>query len=666
MKLHKLIFGTLFAAVIMFGSCTDQIQFGNAFISKAPGAGATADTVFNSAEYTTQYLTGIYKMQYYGIPWRSSNSSPLSASYWTGQVESLSDCWQLFFSGSQVYKAYYNDQLTASSTMVYGYGTENVWELVHAAYNLIENVGNVPGLSESEKNHMAAEAKCLIASAYFNLMRFYGGLPIVDHSYAVTESDYNIERSTIAQTVDFIVGLLDEAAPNLEWQMTEDQLQVEEGRWTKAGAMALKCKVLCFAASPIFNDSQPYYEGKYTMERDSLVWYGGYSEDRWVRCRKACDEFFAQLKSNGGYELVQPTSNDQAGYRYAYRYAYINEYSPELLHVTRVTNTTNDSKYSGYNLPNNKNSRYSYCPTQEYVEMFPWSDGKPFDWDESEKAGELDHMFVKGDTVKGKQMLQNRVYTRDPRLYEVMDVNGAEQTADWSSGKMSGANFETWVGGTDAGTGTKTESGVYATSYRLNKYIIGAVYKRKFPQWVVLRLSDIYLIYAEALAQADNNLTEALKYVDAVRARVGLKGLAECNPSLNLTTNKDNLVEEILRERACELGFEDTRFFDMIRYKRSDLFEKKLHGLRIYRLVKDGSSWKREETQWYNADRKNYAKKESSNPERYYEPSHFDYEKYEISVGARGWWNGFDVKWFLHPFPQTEVNKGYLEQNPGW
>lgn len=69
-------------------------------------------------------------------------------------------------------------------------------------------------------------------------------------------------------------------------------------------------------------------------------------------------------------------------------------------------------------------------------------------------------------------------------------------------------------------------------------------------------------------------MQKAIDQVDIVRARVGLGGLAKCNPTKNLTTDKNALLEEILRERACELGLEDVRFFDMIRYKRADLFQK--------------------------------------------------------------------------------------------
>ena len=221
------------------------------------------------------------------------------------------------------------------------------------------------------------------------------------------------------------------------------------------------------------------------------------------------------------------------------------------------------------------------------------------------------------------------------------------------------------VGGTQVGNASKTNSGKYGTGYRMLKYIVGEVMRRKFPQWNAIMLSDIYLLYAEALLQADNNATEAIKYVDAVRARVGLKGLVECNPDKNLTSNKQALLDEIMRERACDLGFQLERYFDMIRYKRADLFERPLHGLRIYRLVKDGDNWKREESQWYN---KSFNKKLEETDPNFYEPSHFDFERFQITTGARYWWtNGFDPKWYLTPFPITEVNKGYgLVQNAGW
>jgi hypothetical protein len=88
--------------------------------------------------------------------------------------------------------------------------------------------------------------------------------------------------------------------------------------------------------------------------------------------------------------------------------------------------------------------------------------------------------------------------------------------------------------------------------------------------------------------------------------------------------------------------------------------------LRIYRLVKaKNDNWVREESQWYN---KSFNKKLKEDDPNFYEPSHFDFERFAITTGARKWWtDGFDPKWYLQPFPITEVNKGYgLTQNAGW
>ena len=154
-------------------------------------------------------------------------------------------------------------------------------------------------------------------------------------------------------------------------------------------------------------------------------------------------------------------------------------------------------------------------------------------------------MFIKGDRKIGKQELQNVKYTRDPRLYETVSVNGQRDKVNVGDGKSTGQNVELYVGGTNAGTDPDNCVGAFATGYFHNKYIAdgitGSAYEREKPHWVEMRLSDLYLIYAEALLQADGNNVKALEYIDKIRARVGLKGLAECNPSENLTTNKDSL-----------------------------------------------------------------------------------------------------------------------------
>lgn len=144
---------------------------------------------------------------------------------------------------------------------------------------------------------------------------------------------------------------------------------------------------------------------------------------------------------------------------------------------------------------------------------------------------------------------------------------------------------------------------------------------------------------------------------------MGLKGIASCNPKLNLRSDKENLINEILRERACELGMTNNRYFDMVRYKRTDWMTKKLHGLAIYRMERNSTGkWVRRYTPWLGPD------KDAKVPE----PSRFEYEIFELINGKRAMWdldpNSDQVKkWLLSPLPQQEINKNYgLVQNPGW
>ena len=665
---------------LSLGACTDTVKFGNAFLEKAPGGTVTADTVFSNPEYTRNFLAGIYATQYYNLPTNSTNAAPQCQNYWKGMPDALGDDFHLLFNNTIVFGKYYNGSLTSAidgnkNGNIYPYTNEYIWENVRHCWILIENIDKVPDMTDAEKARIKDEARCLMAYAYFIAFRFYGGLPIIKGSFTGSEGSYDLPRRSVESTVNFMVDQLNTVIKNkaLPWAYEGSEADTETGHWTLAGAMALKCKVLQFAASPLFNDAQPYWQGKYTVEADTCAWYGGSKPELWQQLKQACADFFAQMNANGHYHLVQPLGTTQEDYRYAFRSGYILQNSPEILHSIRRSNNSHGNDYGWYNLGwggkangSGGNDRYAYCPTQEYVEMFPWADGTPFDWDKAQQEGKLDYMFVKGDTVKGQQLLQNLQYTRDPRLYETVMVNGDRQTLNWGDGRASGANWEMWVGGTTVGNASKTNSGKYGTGYRMLKYIVGEAMRRKKPQWNAIMLSDIYLTYAEALLQADNNATEAIKYVDAVRARVGLKGLVECNPGKNLTSNKQALLDEILRERACDLAFQLERYFDMIRYKRADLFERTLHGLRIYRLVKDkNDNWVREESQWYN---KSFNKKLKEDDPNFYEPSHFDFERFAITTGARKWWtDGFDPKWYLQPFPITEVNKGYgLTQNAGW
>ncbi len=698
MKLHhKIVTGVvaLLIGSMAFTACTDEIKFGNAFIEKTPGGTVSLDTVFGSAEYTRQFLVGLYVLQYYGLPFKNATSAPWSASYWNSKLDAMTDCYQQHFSGSEAYNRYYGGLLTSNNSGLIGYNNDFVWETVRRCWLLIDNIDNVPGLSDQEKKNMIAQAKCLAAARYFDLYSIYGGLPIIDRTYTGTETSYETRRATAEQTAEFMVRLLDEAIPDLRWAYNGSTIDTDAanntGRWTAAAAMALKAKILLFNASPLYNDDQPYYDGSSEAERDSIVWHGGFKQERWQRALQACKDFFDSNASNGNYyglnmaTASKPTPED---YRQAYRMGYIYQGSREIIHRTAVTTTTsNKASYQWCNFvgpfgSSNGPFRNSYGPTEEYVEMFPWANGAPFNWEQDSIDGniygEKGQLFYKYTQLKTSV---KKEASRDPRLYENAIVNGQTLSLNWTTGKPEGDAYELWVGGEhesndvailgEDGKTQITEKDVarFSTGYGTIKYYLGQEYYGKFVHWVYLSYDEMLLMYAECLAQC-GDLEGAIAKVDEVRARVGLKGLkfgqaaykGDKSKLPNLTT-KEGVLSEILRERACELGMSNNRYYDMIRYKRTDWMTKRLHGLVTYRMMQNSKKeWVRSSRPYIGDDKKAGQK----------EPSVFDYERFELQNCARVLWdyspNDLEVrKWLLMPLPLSEINKNYgLVQNPGW
>ena len=641
MKHFSKWFIVAFVGVALFvSSCVDQVKFGDSFLEKAPGVAVTQDTIFGKATYARAFFWNTYSKLYYALPvyWNT-----VEGKMNTGIFEMMSDCWHSHTDWNGINRKYYSGSYKAgdedsSDDTRFGYTKENCWEAIRAALLFVENVGRVPDMEDAEKKRLAAEAKVIVASRYFDLFRHFGGLPLIKETYDVQPS-YELPRATVEETVKYMVDLLDEAAatPELPWDLGTDDTNWQ-GRFTKAAAMGLKCKILLFAASPLFNDDEPYCtEPPQDAVTNHQVWYGAYKPELWEQCWQACDDFFKELQAKGYYELTQATEATAKGYRDAYNKAYFTrENNKELListHISRFSkfNSWDEWQYIFVNSGNGTVITGGLTPTLEFMEMFPMSKGEPFQLNSTTNPFYTDNDYNKP--------------TRDPRLYETMLVNGT-QFGDHAA--------ELWIGGRDNINDTEKETGKYATGFGCYKFYKEGVnsLKDKYLQWPYLRLAEMYLIYAEALLKSKNDLTGAIEQVNKVRARVGLGDLAACNPDKNLTNDANALLEEILRERACELGLEDVRLFDMTRYKRDDLFRKQLHGLKIYRNDGGGN------TPWSGS---------TGNSSTYPKPTQFTYEAFPLVNPSRAWWSNFSPKWYLSAFPPSEVNKKYgLTQNPGW
>lgn len=609
----------LIAGGLLMNVACEDLAFGDKFLQKPPSSDVTIDTIYSTAEYARRVLWYSYQYLPYGL-----ETNGYWTTMWLGNIEGLTDLSQDYLGYSGVNKVYYAGNYNAgiedtprqtymATKIRFNESETHMWSAIRHAWLTVENIDRTPDMSAEEKSRLKAEAKMIVAIYYTHMLRHYGALPIVDKAIPVDEINMP-KRATLQETVDFIDGLLQEVidCPEFPWNIPAEEMGNWDGRMTKAGAYGLRARLHLFVASPLFNSDQPYWPGQAADEK--MTWFGNYDRERWGKAVKACEDFFKALEQNGFYRLVQKEDVNEGEYRYAFRKAYFDRGTTEtLISVRRNIFKANDNKF-----PDQALRWGAICPTKEYFDMFQTAEGKEFDWNNPEHAKNpfvnrdprLNETFIlDGDIYQGRNVEVTQKYPKDPDNYP--------EGKDWGKGKLPVKSLLT---------------GLACRKWGLDR---GGEYNGHIIQWPHLRIAEIYLSYAEALNEYNNGPTPlAYDMVDMVRARVGLKGIKECYGAMT----QEEFREALLRERACEFGYEEVRFFDLIRWKKTDVFSKPLHGLNVYK----------------NKNTKEYI-----------------CEEFPLLGGdqSRVWWNpgGFAEKWFLSAFPSKEVNKGYgLIQNPGW
>ena len=664
-KLNNILVLGIFSAFLV-SACVDRFAVGDAFLEKAPGVEVNIDTVFSNAEYTRNFLWSAYGQLY--CTYTSGNMMN------GAPIDVLSDSYQCYVSWGGPMQSYYPGLLTENAQDTedgnfqgkFSYSTKSgldsdaggrvsIYETVRKCWQIIENIDRVPKMDENEKSRIRGEAYTIMASRYFDAFRNFGGLCLARKAYAVGEH-FEGGRSTAWETVQFIDSLCVCAInePGYIWNIPDADINQWSGRLTRASARALRAKLWMFAASPLFNDDKPYME--YTPDKVTEftniehVWFGKKDASLWNRCLEACNDFFNENASNGNYySLIQPATQDEAGYRTAFRRAY--RYRNDATHHEKLfdahpTKTMSDGGW-GWGWPGFALDCYRQggaVPTNELVECFGMKDGRDFPY--------MD-LYGAGKNPEGIDIFADR----DPRLYETVLVPRQELPAGFD---YAGFKYvDTWVSGAgyyDANNFGDANGDDAKSGYRKFKWMLDYTSSRMDDEYIgisYIRLAEMYLIRAEARAET-GDFQGALDDLDVVRSRVGLGRIEKMNPQLNLTSNKENLIEEILRERNCEIGSEcGDRLYDMVRRKRQDLFTKPLHEIRIYRLDANGNRLTEGDQRWNPGDP--WPK--------------FEYEKPEITVGRRRWWEPgyWTNKWYLDPVSRIEVQKKYgLTQNPGW
>ena len=414
------------------------------------------------------------------------------------------------------------------------------------------------------------ELRFLRAYFYFELFRAYGDVPLV------TTTLTNAQANTIARTpadeiVKFIVEELDAVAPYLPVSYLTE-VGNELGRATRVAAFALKARTLLYAASPLFNPSN--------------------DKAKWEKAAEAC-KFVLDNAAEWGLKLS----------------AYGSLWGHDAFVNKELIFGLGRGSFNSFEMANYpvgvENGSSGNCPTQSFVDQYEYQEGgETF---VHRYPGSIDLKTV--DPYEGL----------DPRFALTVVRNGDEWPTNGSQKKA----IEIFQGGFNA----LPKYGATPTGYYLKKYVDGACVTTADNQtirrhtWILMRLGEFYLDYAEAVFNATgsaNNATYGLTANEAVNV---LRKRASVNMP-EFTEDGEAWVARYERERMVELAFENHRFWDVRRWKKGPQYFRTIQVAEI-------------------------------------SPSLL----LTRSTVNRQW----DDKYYFYPIPQSELKKNpNLTQNAGW
>ena len=418
------------------------------------------------------------------------------------------------------------------------------------------------------------ELRFLRAYFYFELFKTYGDVPLV--TTTLTNGQANtIERTSADKIVNFIVEELDAIAPYLPENYTTE-MNSEIGRATRIAAYALKARTLLYAASPLHNPTG--------------------DKTKWAKAAEAC-KYILDNASTWGLKLST----------YGSLWGHDAFFNSELIFgLGRGDDRDHGNIFEKANYPVGvENGSSGNCPTQSLVDQYEYQDnGETFG---QRYPGNIDLNTV--DPYEGL----------DPRFALTVVKNGDE----WPSNGAQKKVIETFTGGFNAAP----KYGATPTGYYLRKYVDGScvttadnqTYRRH--TWIVFRLGEFYLDYAEAVFNATGSANDDTYGMTANEAINKLRTRADIQMP-KFTEDGEEWVARYERERLVELAFENHRFWDVRRWKKGAQYFKTIQVATI-------------------------------------SPSLM----LTRSTVTRQW----DDKFNFYPIPQSElVKNSNLTQNPGW
>lgn len=437
-------------------------------------------------------------------------------------------------------------------------------------------------------NNYQWEVRFMRAYNYFRLVRQYGGVPLIT-SYMNAEEANGQPRVGTDEIFAFIddecVAIKDTIIAN--YSGAYNSLENEPGRVNNLGVLALRARAALYHASPLFSQGKSDSEVKELWHQAAL---------RANECIKACKERGMKLANDYGKLFATANWSDAEAIK-------------EIIFATRVAKSNNFEKY---NFPiGMKDAGGGNCPTENLVSAYEMTNGLPIT-----------------DPNSGYDA-QNPYEGRDKRLALTVAVNGEK----WPNNLDKDA-LETYYGGVNSRSVTYgTPTGYYLKKYVNGETkISGSGVTQTEHTWVLFRMGQLYLDYAEALLNytgkgyesvEDFTMTPA-EAINQVRARAG-------QPALPEGLGYDEFWNRYERERFVELAFEGHRIFDVRRWMKAPQFFK---DIKVMEITKNGDD---------------LTFKPVVNP---------------TYITRREWAGDHQYFW---PIPQAEVLKsGALVQNPGW
>lgn len=483
------------------------------------------------------------------------------------------------------YDENYINQGSMTPSKGYRQSWGNYYKAIRQASTFISHVDDCgdANLTPELKRQYKAEARFLRAYYYFNLFRWYGPLVILPETELAPDApldEISIPRSTVDQTVQYIYDELEKACNEglLRWYTSP----MDYGRGTQAAARALQCRLLLYAASPLYNGNPDYTRYAYfkTSEGEPLF-NPNYSNEKWTNARNAAKRFLDEFGSQFSLYQYKEDPDPMKNYQYLFLEA---DWSKN----SEVIFARNDCSYWDLeaNAPRFVNGWAGYAITQNVVDDYytdkglpiantEWADKDP-DYPTNDESGET---CTENTTyaLKGTSLMYAH---REPRFYASVCYDNSRWLAPSSTAEDKRTICEFFKGGN---TGLGTSRNKSTTGYIMRKFSNPNVNWKNSQSvdnrtMAIIRLAEIYLNYAEAENQCpDRNIETVLYYVNQVRERVGLPGWSvgsQAGYNQLKSTDKETIAKMIQRERRIELAFENHRFFDERRWKIFQEVEK--------------------------------------------------------------------------------------------